>query len=458
MVEEYGPTLLVDVTVVIACVLLLLKYGNLRFTHPATPYIVFHVHTVTIRLAGLINGGKTLYQNSRFFEEVIPSEIIRAARYCDFAFCTVTAVWIVFALRGEREQKPQPPRLMLDPRLLRPILLVAFVVGIVGLRLVASIPGIGTYEGFNPESDWTTSSYLFILPTWFGLAVLGYIYYYGFGRISTLLVVFYLGLMALQGGMRFRAIIGLLLAIQILVERTNRRWPSRSVVLGLIVAAVMFFPMKQIGGQLQGGEAVADIATSLTDSVSEAAEGTASDQMFLDEFASALTLLDAKDTLYLGSIYIPLLTLPIPRALWPNKPSLAGFVEDISTRSRPMARSGMITTYLGEAYANFGVVGIFVVPIVLAVTLAMFHRRARAAPYHSVLRFVYVLLSVNLLQVYRDGLQSIVIFMFVNMMPLMIIALAHILRSIVVRPAEVAPSAITPNRREVGDAPVGVSS
>lgn len=434
MVDQYGPTLAIDVLVVFTCVFLLVRFGNLRFAHPATPYIVFHVHTVTVRLAGLLNGAPHLYENTVFFTQVVPSEIVRAAQYGDYAFGAVTLVWILFEVVSKRRPQPQGqlaelPHLMLDPRLLRPILLLTFAIGIVGLRVGATIPGLEAFDGFDPDSAWSSSSYLAILPSWSGLAVLGYAYYYGFGKISAALLAVYLGLMALQGGLRFRAIIGLLLGVQILVERANRRWPTRATVLGLAAVALLFFPMKEIGTKVQGGEGLTQVAATVSDSVINVTEGSSADQLFLDEFASALTLLDARGELYMGSIYLPLLTLPIPRAIWPNKPVLAGFITDISTRSRPMSRSGMITTYLGEAYANFGVYGIFLVPPVVAFALAAFYRRASRAPYNSVLRFAYTVLSVNLLQVYRDGLQSVVVFTFVNMMPLTIIVLAHVIRA-----------------------------
>src|SRR2546423_771693 len=103
MVDEYSSALLVDVIVVVTCIFLLARYGDLRFSHPATPYIVFHLHTVTTRLAGIMNGANVLYaKNSLYREEVIPSEIVRAVKYCDIAFCAVTAVWILFALRSKR--------------------------------------------------------------------------------------------------------------------------------------------------------------------------------------------------------------------------------------------------------------------------------------------------------------------------------------------------------------------
>jgi hypothetical protein len=48
-------------------------------------------------------------------------------------------------------------------------------------------------------------------------------------------------------------------------------------------------------------------------------------------------------------------------------------------------------------------------------------------PYLSLARFAYLLIAVNLIQVWRDGLQSLVLFTLVNMMPLMILIALHYL-------------------------------
>jgi len=422
--DDYGQALAIDVATVLLCVGLLFRFGDLRLSHPATPYVVFHVHTVTSRLLGLMNGAQALYANSPFdFDPVLPDEITRAALYADIAFWAVTAVWIV--VKGPPRTDPDERSLMLEERLLRPVLFVTFILGAIGLRLAAKLPGVDFYD-WDPSSAWTSSSYLIILPSWFGLAVLGYIYMYGFRRWASILLAVYLVLMALQGGMRFRFIIGLLLTVQIWVEQRDRRWPSRALLIGLAAAGVLFFPMKDIGHLVQFGGTIEEVEDTMTDSMTEVSEGTAGDQMFLDEYASGLTLLDLQGKKYWGSIYLPLVTLPIPRAFWPDKPVLAGFLSDISAKTRPMAISGMIVTYLGEAYANFGLAGIFIVPPVLALFLALFYRYAYRAPRNSVIRFSYILLSVNLIQVYRDGLVSIVVFTFVNMMPLMIVVLAHL--------------------------------
>jgi len=425
--DDYGQALVLDAVTVLCCVGLLLRFGDLRFSHPATPYIAFHLHTVTSRLAGLMQGASPLYsQMPGWFEPVTVDEIVRAALYCDMAFWSVTIVWIMVNYAPRRGATFRADALKLDPRILRPVLFVAFIIGVIGLRVAAGIPGLPQFEGIDASNPWATSSYLYILPAWSGLALLGYGYYFGFSRLTGFLLAAYLVLMSIQGGMRYRAIIGLLMAVQIWVDRRDRRWPSRSMAIGLAAAALLFFPMKTIGAMAQRGTNLDEISQELSKSVTEVSEGAAPDHMFLDEFASALTLMDLQGKKYFGSMYLPILTLPIPRALWPDKPGLAGFLADISTSHRPMAVSGMITTYLGESYANFGLAGIFLVPPLLALFLAAFYRRAYATPRDSVIRFSYVLLSVNLIQVYRDGLISIVVFTFVNMMPLAVVVLAHI--------------------------------
>ena len=78
---------------------------------------------------------------------------------------------------------------------------------------------------------------------------------------------------------------------------------------------------------------------------------------------------------------------------------------------------------LGEAYANFGVIGIALVPCIMGYYLTSFYFRALRHPYFSVYRFMYVIWASCLVLVFRDGLQSLVVFPVVDMMPLVAIAL-----------------------------------
>jgi len=120
-----------------------------------------------------------------------------------------------------------------------------------------------------------------------------------------------------------------------------------------------------------------------------------------------------------------LVTLPIPHQWWPEKPGLADYLKDISKPWRPMGELGMITTFLGESYVNFGYVGVVLIPLLFAYLLGRLHFRAYRSHYFTVQRLSYLLIACNLIQIYRDGLVSIVVFTWVNMMPLMLIVLLH---------------------------------
>ena len=140
----------------------------------------------------------------------------------------------------------------------------------------------------------------------------------------------------------------------------------------------------------------------------------------MDELAMALTLLDNNGQFYYGATYLPVITLPIPRQFWPGKPEIAFFMDDISTASRPVASLGIIVTYLGESYANFGFLGIIIVPYLLSYALGRIYFAVRDRPLNSVWTFIYLMILTSLFLVYRDGITSLVLFTVVSFMPLSI--------------------------------------
>ena len=432
--DAYSQALLLDIPVVLICTALLVFVGGLRFAHPATPYLVFHIHTVTTRLFGLLTGGTTLFSypvwRGNYFP-VQPEEIQRAALYSDVVLITMTAVWLWLGRRSKRalvaESRAQRavPASMLNEQIVRTVIAVSFVIGIIGLIIGAQIPGFGVNERLAQFGEWGSSSYLLIIQMWSGLALLAYFYVNGFRPKAVALFVLFLLIMAYQGYHRFRVVIPLLLAVQIWLDRRDRPWPPWRMTLLLAAGAVAFFPLKIIGVMAREGSGLSAIAEEVTSAMTAVAAGTAPDQMFLDQMASALTLLDIQGRMYLGSMYLPLLTLPIPRQFWPDKPGLATFLVEVSIPERPMSQNGMIATFIGESYANLGQLGIVVVPALFAIGLTVFYAQAYRRDFGSVVRFAYALVSVNLIQVYRDGLVSLVTFTFVNMMPLTAIVLAH---------------------------------
>jgi hypothetical protein len=422
-------TVFIDIAVLVTCVVLLMRYARLSHSHPGTTYIFFHIYTFTFRLLGILFGAATLFSSLPwFFEAIRIEEIIRAAIYGDIALLSMTVAWIRASIVDKRKVLKSPhlakealPNLSL--RHIWTVVVVVFPIGLFGLYAFSSIPG---FEGDRIElGEWQTSSWLSITSAWAGLALLALIYWYGFRWWLSGLMSLYLLIMLFQGLHRFRVIIPAILLIQIYLDRRKMRWPPVYIMGVMAALAMLFFPMKEIGQMAQEGESVTQIVDNSKESINSALVAEAPDQTFLDLFACALTLTDENGKFYYGTTYINLVILPIPRQWWPDKPTLADYISDISRPWRPMAEMGMIVTYLGESYINFGFLGIIFIPYLLAYWLARVYFRAYRNNYFSVARFAYLLIACNLVQVYRDGLISIIIFTWVNMMPLMLIVMLH---------------------------------
>lgn len=415
-----------DVTVVIACIVLLFRQGRLRHSHPATIYLFFHLYAVTARAIAIARGAPTLFSMwGSGYDGVGEGEISRAILMADVALLAMVAAWIGFHrfirdARGESVSRPIVPRYVWG------VMAFAFPIGCAGLFTQTVLPGGMVVEENVTLGEWQESSWISIIQTWPGLCLLALIFLYGFRWWLVTPMGFYLMLMAYQGYHRFRVIIPMIMLIQIYLDRRGRKWPTLLMSCALAGTALLFFPLKSIGTMAQSGYSAGDIMRGSIAIVETAFSGEHADESFLDQMASVVTLVDEKGKFYWGEPYAALVTLPIPRQWWPDKPGVADYMDDFSQNSRPMRESGMIATIIGESYANFGYGGIVLVPLLLAWCLAWACARAYASNYFSVARFGYLLLACNLIQVFRDGVVSMVIFTAVNMMPLVVIILLHL--------------------------------
>lgn len=426
---DLNLAIIIDLLLLLTCSFLLMRHGRLAHSHPATIYIFFHVYTVSTRLWGISGGSKTLFDWGWQYLPITEQEIIRAAIMFDIALVVMTFAWVKAAADDTRRQMKFPvQQSQLQPTLsithIWRVVVIIFPVGLVGLFLFARLPGVSVELNMG---SWNSSSWLTMLQTWPGLALLALIYWYGFRKPLLVLMTLYLLTMGYQGFHRMRMMIPLLMLIQIYLDQHNRRWPSLSIATILLIAFLIFFPLKSIGRLAQQGATIHEISTIAQSTISSALEADAPDQKFLDQFAAVLTLTDIRGKFYFGTTYLSALTLPIPRPLWPDKPGLVDYIQDISTNWRPMARSGMIVTFLGEAYVNFWYPGVVLVPFLMAYGLARFYFRAYRHSFYSVTRFVYLMVGCNLILIYRDGLITIVTFVLVTMMPLVFIVFPHLL-------------------------------
>jgi oligosaccharide repeat unit polymerase len=424
---EFDPKVLlaVDAGVVILCTILLFRYGRLSHSHPAVTYVFFHLYCFTSRLITWNIGVEGLFTSlGPRYEPVHAFELSRAAILADVALIVMTIAWVRVSITDFKKHGRLPQSKDVSPNLslqhVWRVLVFTFPIGIFGLFSYAYVPIVGNSDYINASTTWLTNT-----QTWLGIGLVALIYCYGFKFSLTSLMCVYLLVMALQGHHRFRVIITVIILIFIYLDRKDKRWPSAKICIMLLALALLFYPLKFVGRTIKSGGSIGDAATISREIIADALVGQSFDQQFMDQFAAGMTLVDNNGRHYFGKTYLALLTLPIPRIWWPQKPGLADYIHEISRPWRPLGEFGMIVTYLGESYANFGYIGIILIPYLLAYWLARAYFFAYRNHFYSTARLAYLVLASGLIQVFRDGLTSLVLFTLVNWMPLMIIVILH---------------------------------
>jgi hypothetical protein len=414
-----GTAARIDVVVILWCLVLLAMRRDLRFSHPAVVYLAFHILVLSTRAWAVLNGAPTVLNTTE-------AEITRALNVADLALVSITLGWLT--VRSARPQKAHssarhganaPRWTPLSDRKLRVVALTALPVGLISLVTLARIPGV---EG--PRSDIATS-YQTLAVTWPGLILILLIYRYGFRWSLVLPMLTYLSLVSIQGFGRYRLILPAILLVQIWLDGRGRKWPSAWMLATIAAVAIAFFPLKSVGDLVQHGASVSEIQDAVTTSTRETFAGRSSDQTILDDLAITLTLTDSHGKLFLGGPYLNLLTLPIPRPLWPDKPGLADHIHEISTPARPLGSIGAVTTLPGDLYLNFSYPGIMLGMFILGRFSGRMFLRAYRRPYGSVERLGYLLVSACVIQFARDGLVSVPVFLLVHQLPLVALIIWH---------------------------------
>ena len=416
-----------DLAVLATCIVALWRFCDVRHSHPAVIYLFFHIYTVTLRASKILTGAPTLFSTWGYgYDGVGQDEIARAVLMADLTLAAMIVGWIIASRSYAKaiEDGMRPRSRPLNVSFIWLVVVIGLAVGLAGILYLSKLPGSTPNEAVD-LGDWQESSWLSITQTWPGLCLLALIYWYGFRWWLLSPMAVYLALMSYQGYHRFRVVIPVIMLVQIYLDRHRRKWPTLATMSILAALALLFFPLKAIGMMAQWGYSATDIVRNSTEIVETALSGEHDDEGFLDQLASAVTLVDLRGKFYWGEPYFALVTLPVPRQWWKEKPTPVDYIEDFSTKGRPMRECGMIATIVGESYANFGYPGILAIPFLLAWFLGRLYASAYSNHYFTVARFGYLMLACNLIQVFRDGVVSMVMFTAVNMMPLAVILLLH---------------------------------
>ncbi len=426
------PYFLLDVGVVIAVVVLMFR--RMSFWHPLVIYLLFHFYSFTYRLIQILGGAPLMYTGQANAEAISPEEIIRAMHWADAALLLfVGASWWAHKVFEAKADQPILRRVL--------NLNIAKAIGLLCLPLGAYFFYTVKTTGFVASIDSAATGYIQVMSMW-PIGVLGLlIFAFGFRWHLLALTAFFLGAVAFQGYHRFMLILPLLYFAALYLQTQRRRWPGILMVVAALFIGLVFPRLKSIGASIQYGDygnAIAMVQESFGKKGNEYEVAATED--FLDQFAGGLSLIDGNDHKFMGSTYLAILTLPVPRAMWPNKPGLADHLQEISTSGRRYDVEGRILTYLGEAYANFGYFGLILMPAALGYLLTMACLRATTGPMLRLSRYLYLVFFMALVQTFRDGLLSIFVFTVVHNMPMLFTWILHLVPGFAVKSMDRPPA------------------
>lgn len=409
------PYVLLDGAIVVGIILLSLRI--LTFFHPLLYYIVFHLFAISSRAWELLGGRYPMYYgyvNVRYYSAVRPEEFTRALIYADAGLIFFFVGCILAKSSPTTPRQPVP----YDDGVLRQLLIALLPITFV-LLLYRRLGGADATEVL------TSFQLLNIMTIWpIGLLTLA-VARWGPRWYFMVPALVYLGLVATQGYHRVQTLLPFVLLLGVFTARRNGRWPS-AYFLPLVVGALILFPsLKQFGKDFQK-----DGFTTAVSNIGRA-QAAADDrynsrsEMLLDQYAGALTAADSGNVILFGESYYALLTLPIPRSWWAEKPSLGSAMLSIQTPGRPYGQEGRIVTLIGESYINFRLAGVFVILTGLGWILTRYYLKAFSVAPLDPYKVAYIGIMGSLFQVYRDGLLSLVLFSVISMAPLYIYLLLN---------------------------------
>lgn len=415
------PYLIADITILLVVV----RYWIMKtaFWHPLTVYLLFHLYSFTWRVVQLISGAVPMYGNTVAQEIIRPEEFERAIMLADVSLvCFTLGSAIAQAYFFKKIQ---------DLRLRRGVSMnVVYVICACCLPL-GLLMRTFVRSGVEINADLASSNYLTVIAMWPISCLIVLAFVKGFRMIIVIPICLYLVNVALQGYHRFMLVLPLLCISALYLQGKEKKWPTKPmIVLGLVV--MLIFPrLKFIGRAVEVGDlnGAVSLVTNAFYNTSDERAGTDQDftsEQFLDQFAGALSMIDEGGKTYWGTTYFAIVTLPIPRQLWPNKPGLADFMYDISTVGRPYSTEGRIMTYIGESYLNFWYPGVILIPLILGFGLSYWCHIATNGPWLTLNRYMYLIGFMAFTQLFRDGILSLPLFSLIHNLPAFFIWVAHL--------------------------------
>jgi hypothetical protein len=417
---DYNIACCIDVVVLLGCFWCVWESSDRSIFNPALWWIGFHTFTITLRLFALRDGART----SHYIGIHSSMELIRAGLAADIALLGITAATVLLSYRSSdlaamrASRHPAP----LNGRLGIVIVLICIPLSLIVIAkydIATRIAAVNGIDITGADSDLLSqTTYPFVIG---GFAILSAVILCAMKGFKGWLIGLLIPLLILTSVVCTRAFFVMPLIMCFFILQTRRRQTSIPLpwMIGLIVLGAVWYIYKPVSQTIDSGGNLKDVYVSVQSYLREKATDDPSlDTEFLDMQATYMGSADELGRRYYGSTVLPLLTLPIPRFLWPEKPRNNSYSEELSTGERTIFYTGMTPNLSGESYLNFGWFGCAFIPFLYMWAMQVCFQRVSDDDIRSSSRLLYMVFLVAMVQIYRDGLNSIFLYPILYMAPL----------------------------------------
>ncbi|WP_294311790.1 O-antigen polysaccharide polymerase Wzy [uncultured Chryseobacterium sp.] len=408
--------LLIDLLLIITLLILMRVSKTLRFMNPCFIFIFFHLIFISYRCYQIIVQDSLIISNQFYLKPVSVEEIENFLIISDVTLLGFfIGYYIKYFLFIPKKRKNEIHKIRIENRkIIKYFTIIVFICGIFSLVLFATIPGV------VDNKDLERNTFIVMFSNLGIVAVIILVYQYGFKKLYLIIFFFIIILYAAQGENRYRVILPLIFILLLYLKKHNLKFPPIKFILAGFVIALLTLPLKSIGSDLRNNQNV-DLVESFIKSFDEFSTGKSGDLSFVEQGAAMVSNINERGKYFLGRTYFPILIFWIPRSMYQEKPRLNEWQFEISDKNRNFGEMGQISLISGEAYANFGLFGAFVIPFFLGWFYAKLYLNQMYQSYLSRKFLLYAIFTMILFQVWRDGIISLILFPILNFSPLFIL-------------------------------------
>jgi hypothetical protein len=415
-------TLVVDILLLVASVWCVLQVSERSIFNPTIWYLALHAYAVTFRLVTLNLGT----QSMSVIGVRSDMEMVTAAIASDLSLLVVVAATIMVARRTDKDDDGDGAGndwARLSPRLGQVISILCLTVGTYALLKFGAVASAAKARGADISAidigRFEVSSYPVVVA---GFAVQGALIQCAIRGFTRWRVVLLLLLLALSSFNLPRTVfvLGVVMAFLIYQARRNQHYMPVKWAIGVLLLGIIWFVYKPVAQGMIAGDDVETTWAAVENYVEDSTVNNSSiDTQFLDMQATYMAASDEAGHRFYGATILPLLYLPIPRFLWPDKPRQNEYAQELSTPLRMMSQTGMTPNLTGESYVNFGWIGCAVIPFLYVGGMQMAYHRVNSRGISSAARWIYLIYLLSMVQIFRDGLNSLILYPFLEYLPLL---------------------------------------